>query len=120
MYVTPIGDLMKRIQLRYQVYADDTLILSTLRQQTLEHDIKDLDTKLSLLFQAFGQTELRVNPDKTEVMLISSRKQKLNLAKLDLVGENLTLKPSFKSLGITIDQHLSLTRHKLSDCFVLQ
>ena len=111
MYVTPIGDLMKRIQLRYQVYADDTLILSTLRQQTLEHDIKDLDTKLSLLFQAFSQMKLRVNPDKTEVMLISSRKQKLNLAKLDLAGENLTLQPSFKSLGITIDQHFSLTRH---------
>ena len=104
-------DLMKRIQLRYRVYADDTLILSTLRQQTLEHDIKDLDTKMSLLLQAFSQMKLRVNPDKTEVMLISSRKQKLNLAKLDLAGENLALNPSFKSLGITIDQYLSLTRH---------
>ena len=111
MYLTPIGDLMKRIQLRYQVYADDTLILSSLRQQTLDHDIKDLDTKLSLLFHAFSQMKLRVNPDKTEIMLISSRKQKLNLAKLELAWENLTLKPSIKSLSITIDQHLSLTRH---------
>ena len=44
-------------------------------------------------------------------MLISSRKQKLNLAKLELAGETLTLKPNIKSLGITIDQHFSSTRH---------
>ena len=44
-------------------------------------------------------------------MLISSRKQKLNLAKLELAGETLTLKPNIKSLGLTIDQHFSLTRH---------
>ena len=71
--------------------------------------MKDLDTKLSLLLQAFSQMKLRVNPDKTEIMLISSLKQKLNLAKLELAG-----KPSIKSLSITIDQHLSLTRHIIS------
>ena len=78
MYVTPIGDLMKQIQLRYQVYKDGTLILSSLRQQTLNDDIPDLDTKLSLLFQAFSQMKLRIILNKTEIMLISSRKQKLN------------------------------------------
>ena len=111
MYVTPIGDLMKRIQLRISGLCRWYTNSFDFEATNLEHDIKDLDTELSLLFQAFSQMKLRVNPDKTEVMLISSRKQKLNLAKLDLAGENLTLKPSFKSLGITIDQHLSLTRH---------
>ena len=33
MYVTPIGDLMEQIQLSYQVYSDDTLFFSSLRQQ---------------------------------------------------------------------------------------
>ena len=120
-YVTPIGDLMKQIQLSYQVYADDTLIFSSLMQQTLNHDIMDLDTKLSLLFQAFSQMKLRINPDKTEIMLISSRKQKLNLAKLELSGETLTLKPSIKSLAITVHQHLSLTRNinsVTSSCYI--
>ena len=49
MYVTPIVNFMKEIQLRHQVCAADTIILSSLRQQTLDHDIKDLETKFSLV-----------------------------------------------------------------------
>ena len=88
LYITPISDPMKQIRLSYQEYADDTLILSSLRQQTLDDDIRDLSTKLSLLFQAFSQIKFRINPDKTEIILISSRNQKLNLSKLELEGGN--------------------------------
>ena len=114
MYITPISDPMKQIRLSYQEYADDTLILSSLRQQTLDDDIRDLSTKLSLLFQAFSQIKFRINPDKTEIILISSRNQKLNLSKLELEGETLKFKLNIKSLGITIEKHLSFRRHRNS------
>ena len=48
MYVTPISDLFKQIQLSYQVYGDGTLILLSLRRQSLDHGIKDLNAKFSL------------------------------------------------------------------------
>ena len=40
-----------------------------------------------------------------------SKKHKLNLAKLELAGEILKLKPNYGSLGITINLNLYMTRH---------
>ena len=44
-------------------------------------------------------------------MLISSRKRKLQINQTQLAGELLTLKPKVVYLGVTLDQHLSMSDH---------
>ena len=111
MYITPIGDFMRQNELNYQIYADDTLILSNLSQTDINSQINNITTKLYNLFQVFNEMKLKVNAEKTEIMLISSRKRKLQINEVQLADELLTLKPKIVSLGVILDQHLSMSDH---------
>ena len=63
------------------------------------------------LFQVFNKMKLKVNAEKTKLMLIALRKRKLQVNEIQLASELLTLKPKVVSRWLTLDQHLSMSDH---------
>ena len=91
------------------MYADDTLILSNLSHTGINSQINNKTTKMCNLCQVFNEMKLKVNAEKTQIMLISTRKRKLQINAIQLAGELLTLKPKIVSLGVILDQHISMS-----------
>ena len=111
MYITPIGDFLRLNELNYQIYAGDTLILTNLSHTDTNSQIDNITTKLCNFFQVLNKMKLKVNAEKTEKLIILSRKRKLQINEIQLAGELLTLKPIIISLGVIVDQHLSRSDH---------
>ena len=102
---------MRQNELNYEIYANDPLILSNSSHTNINSQINNIYTELPNLFQVLHKMKFKVNAEKTEIKLISSRKRKLQINEIQLAGELLTLKPQIISLGVILDQHLSLPAH---------
>ena len=111
MYTTPIGDLIKQCNLRYQMYADDTVLYTTIEMEDEEPLIETLRLQVKELFGAFTALQLKVNPDKTEIMLLSTKKKRPNITTLKLDNFVLNISSNLVSLGVNLDQHLSFEKN---------
>ena len=61
--------------------------------------------------------KLKLNEDKTEMILISSPKSNLILpSSVDLNGCSITISSSVRNLGVTFDQSLSFRQHVANVC----
>ena len=75
MYITPIGDLLRKEGLRYQMYADDTVLYANMRINHEETAIKYVKWKISRVFETCTALKIKLNPDKTEVLLLFTKKK---------------------------------------------
>ena len=78
LYTTPIGDLIKKCNLRYQMYADDTVLYTKIKIEDEEPLIETLTLHVKELFGAFTALQLKVNLDKIEILLLSTKKKRHN------------------------------------------
>ena len=111
MYTTPIGDLIKQCNLRHQMYADDTVLYTKIEIQDEEPLIESLSLQVKELFGAFTALQLNVNPDKTEIILLSTKKERPNITTLKLDDIVLNISRHLVSHGISFDQHLSFEKN---------
>ena len=105
----PIADIIKSYVLHYHLYADDSQIyvfFSSQSQQDLclvksklEACVKHIDSWMVL-------NRLKLNQDKTDLLLISSRyRQSLALIHLQVGEEKICPSESVRNLGVHFDQH---------------
>ena len=63
--------------------------------------------------------KLQLNPDKTEMIQITSKHNQKSMSlpfPLDLNGTSIHLSSSVRSLGVTLDQNLSFQQHVSRTC----
>ena len=58
------------------MYADDTVLYTKIEIQDEEPLIETLRLQVKELFGAFTALQLKVNPDKTEIILLSTKKKR--------------------------------------------
>lgn len=109
LYTSPIADIIKSYGLHYHLYADDSQIYVFFPSQSqqdlclvkskLEACVKHIDSWMVL-------NRLKLNQDKTELLLISSRyRQSLALSYLQVGEEKICPSKSVRNLGVHFDQH---------------
>ena len=116
LYTRPLGDVIRHHQLDVHFYADDTqLYVSFMNNDPEERStvvahlsdcIKDVRTWLT-------QNMLKLNDEKTEVILFTSKhglKSLPNIA-VSVGGQQQLQSSSVRDLGVKYDQHLSMTQH---------
>ena len=63
--------------------------------------------------------KLQLNPDKTEMILLTSKHNQKSLSlpfSVDLNGTSIHLSSTVRNLGVTLDQNLSFQQHVFRTC----
>ena len=75
LYTNPIGSIIhSHSSINYHFYADDAQLYITLSPENFSHSIKKLKNCLNNIQNFMFANKLKLNPDKTEFILIGSQK----------------------------------------------
>ena len=94
------------------MYADDTQFLDAEFPSNLQALKTRVESSLRISWTWFTQNRLKINPNKTELIIIRSSRQSIapDLS-IRFGNDEIVPKQSVTVLGVTIDQHLSWIAH---------
>ena len=90
------------------MYADDTMICLSIDEADLMNVENRLNIILSKLIDVYSSLKLKINPDKTEVLIITPKRLNVTIEKLFLAGEEIIPVNFLNSLGVLIDNNFIL------------
>ncbi|XP_053120143.1 uncharacterized protein LOC128330801 [Hemicordylus capensis] len=107
IYMKLLGEIIRGFGAGCYQYADDTQIYFSMSTSS-GVGISSLNACLEAVMGWMGENKLKLNPDKTEVLIVRGRNSRdvFDLPVLDRV--TLPQKEQVRSLGVLLDQRLSL------------
>jgi exonuclease III len=115
MFTKPLGNLIRSHGLQYHMYADDTQVYITFKKDSSdqEHAINKLEDCLNSIKAWMDENMLKLNSDKTEVVLFSPRNCKQPGPTSLRVGDTSVRieSTSVRNLGVHFDKSMSMETH---------
>ena len=94
------------------LYADDAQFLDAEAPSNIVTLKTRVENSLSVAYKWFNQNRLKINPSKTEMIMLKSRRQILDTGFSVKFGDDLVSpSPSVRVLGVIIDSHLTWEKH---------
>ena len=118
VYTLPLGDIMRRHGVNFHLFADDTQIYATFNIPDLQSTCDRIERCISDVQSWTAANFLKLNTEKTEILLISSRFGKVEhpLSLLNIAGATIHSVSSAKNIGVIFDSNLCLESHINSIC----
>ena len=100
-YSKPIGNIIKHHNMDYMIYADDSQIYIVIRPSTIYVTIGRVEQLVSEIQKWMEENMLKLNEDKTEVLLIAPPRKQHYLNNITFTFGSSTITPSqkIKNLG---------------------
>ena len=114
LYTTPLSSVIQRHDVKHHLYADDTQIYLSLSLKNPELSFEILTKCLQDVSSWMTTRKLKLNPDKTEFLLIGSRVQRENFSRCfptRLLEQDVTPAASARNLGVVFDSALNFKSH---------
>ena len=115
LYTNPISSIIQsHSSINHHFYADDTQLYITLTPTNFCHSIQKLKNCLSDIQNFMSANKLKLNPEKTEFILIGSknnRKQLLPHFPINILGNQVSPALSVRNLGVVFDSKFSFSDH---------
>lgn len=97
-----------------KMFADDTLIY--IIADSLDDAVRKINEDLNTLFIKLCQNKLKLNLDKTKVMVITNKKIDIRNIHIEINGSKLEIESEIKYLGVVIDDKLKFDRNVSQKC----
>ncbi len=123
LFSMPVGHICRRHGFSYHCYADDSQVYMVIKpRDNWTNYFQRLETCLEEISNWMSNNLLKLNQDKTEMIVFTSKHQSKNIPTLKLtVGESvIESSTSVRSLGVQFDQHLTMEKQVASivkSCF---
>ena len=108
LYTAPISDVIVNRQLNYHLYVDDTQLYLAFKTNHMNLAIDRVVSCVSEISCWMKQNDLKLNPDKTDILLIHSRfREGPALDYLQFRDERISISDKVRSLGVIFDKHMT-------------
>ena len=115
MYTTPLSQIiLEHEDLLHHLYADDTQIYTSFNTSDHNSKIQSLQDCLISVQDWMFTNKLKLNPDKTEFMLIGNKCQRKKFDSffpVEILENSIPPAAHAKNLGVIIDSDLNFKRH---------
>lgn len=74
LYTSPLSDIIDKHSINHHLYADDTQIYTSFFPDQCEHSLTNIENCLCKIQDWMYENKLKLNPDKTEFMLLGNHK----------------------------------------------
>ena len=118
-YTTPLSSVIAKFKETHHLYSDDTQIYSELDSRNFDSSITELSNCLEAVQAWMGNNKLKLNPDKTEFIMIGDdhiRSSLKSFFSVSLLGNSIEPAESVKNLGVILDAENSMQRHVVNLC----
>ena len=118
VYMTALGKIMKQHNFSFHAYADDTQIYIAFKSNDTYDTISKLELCLAEIRQWMIKHKLKLNDNKTELIVISSpyMSKELNTIKVSIGNEMVTCSRNVRNLGFIMDSTFKMDAHITSIC----
>ena len=110
LYTNPISSIIhSHSSINYHFYADDTQLYITLLPDNFSHSIQKVKNCLNDIQNFMFANKLKLNPDKTEFILIGSQRncnQLLRQFPINILGNQVSPAQSVRNLGVVFEFQL--------------
>ena len=115
-YTKPIGSLLRVLMLIFHSYADDSQLTKSANPLSLESQraaSNTLQSSIESVGKWMNNNRLKLNEDKTEFMVFSSRRNSSRIVvdSLSIGDEVVPRVPKVRNLGVLLDSELSFEIH---------
>ena len=113
MYSQPVCDILIKHSFNYHLYADDTQLYKSVDVPHVISILQSLNECVSDVSSWMTSNKLKLNEDKTEVMIIGTpaKVKAANISTVELGGEQVTATEAVRNLGVIMDSNLSMDHH---------
>ena len=118
IYIIPLAQLIRSYGLNNHGYADDTQLCLSFKKTSdnaiVKREILNLEKCLCDISVWMSQNKLKLNNDKTEIILFSSKKHlaELNIKSLSVAGTDVSVASEpVRNLGAMFDSQLIMAPH---------
>ena len=115
LYTNPISSIIHSpSSINHNFYADDTQLYITLSPTNFSHSIQKLKNCLNGIQHFMFTNKLKLNPEKTEFILIGSKnnhKQLLPHFSINILSNQVSPAQSVRNLGVVFDSNFSFSDH---------
>ena len=118
MYTRPLSDIVRKQNVVFHSYADDTQIYLHCdhTQAALDNTISRLQQCISDICIWMDNNALKLNTDKTEFIIFRPKSTIIDEQHLIISSSSVQESTHVKILGVTLDQHMSLERYLTNTC----
>ena len=115
-YTGPLGALIRLMCILYHMFADDTKLHTALNpcSKTAQFSAKDrIEKCISAVSSWMTANRLKLNSDKTEFIMIGTKRQlaKMNFGSITIDNETIKSRPAVRILGVIFDSEMKMNAH---------
>ena len=119
LYTTPLSSVISHHSIPHHLYADDSQLYVSFGSDDSETSLRSLQSCLDSVQQWMTANKLKLNPGKTEFLLIGHEQQRrkyMSMFPVELLGVATNPTKKARNLGVTFDCNFSLRSHVSMVC----